>query len=212
MIGLVAAAAPVVVHLSSGVSTWEKVAAVFTAVGGIGAMLGGIFAWRAATASGRAARDAADALAASLKPNVHLACQPYYDPGQPDAQGPIEVRAVVVAPLSPGRLAGMAPATDVRLEFMLASGRHGSTTLAVLEPGSDIYGTNPPYINVVVGRPDEHWPPEGGDRVTATITYSDVRGVGRYRLSQSWLLHPSADVGVVSFRDPTEPMETRIRP
>ena len=70
----------------------------------------------------------------------------------------------------------------------------------------------PPYLSLFVGDPDEDWPPEGGDRVTATVTYSDVRGAGTYRLSQSWLLHPSDHVGVVSFRDPTEPTETRIRP
>jgi len=209
---VVAAAAPVVVHLSNEVSTWEKLAAIFTAVGGLGAMVGAIAAWRAATASGRAARDATDALAASLKPQVHLAFQQYFGPGRPDDVRPVEVRAVVVGPLSPGGLVGVAPATDVRLEFNLASGGHGSTTLAVLEPGGDIYAMQPPYLSVVVGDPDEHWPPDGGDRVTATVTYSDVRGAGRYRLSQSWLLHPSGEVGVVSFRDPTEPTEPRIRP
>jgi hypothetical protein len=209
---VVAAAAPVVVHLSSEVSTWAKVAAIFTAVGGLGAMVGALAAWRAASASGQAARDARDALATSVKPQVHLAFQQYFRPERPDDVRPVEVRAVVVGPLSPGGLAGVAPATDVRLEFNLASGGHGSATIAMLEPGSDIYGTQPPYLSLVVGHPDEDWPPEGGDRVTATVTYSDVRGAGTYRLSQSWLLHPSGDVGVVSFRDPTGPTETRIRP
>jgi hypothetical protein len=133
-----AAAAPVVVHLSSQVSTWTKVAAIFTAVGGLGAMVSAIAAWRAATASGRAARDATDALAASLKPQVHLAVQQYFTPQRPHTLGPVEVRAVVVGALSPGGLRAVAPATDVRLEYNLASGGHGSATLAVLEPGSDI--------------------------------------------------------------------------
>jgi uncharacterized membrane protein YdjX (TVP38/TMEM64 family) len=58
----------VTVHVSSGVSTWEKVAAVATALGGLGAMLGAIFAFLAARRSGQTAADARDALAASLKP------------------------------------------------------------------------------------------------------------------------------------------------
>jgi len=201
------AAAPVVVHLSTEVSTWEKVAAIFTAVGGIGAMLGAGAAWRAALASGQAARDAGDALAASLKPQVHLAFQQYGGGGSP-----VEVRAVVVGPLSPGGLTAVAPATDVRLEFSLASGAHDSTTLAVLEPGGGIYAMEPPYISVVVAHADDDWPPEGGDRVTATVTYSDVRGAATYRLSQSFDLWPSAEAGVVSFRNQTEPTETRVRP
>jgi hypothetical protein len=206
--GLIAAAAPVVVHISSEVGTWEKVAAIFTAVGGLGAMLGAIAAWRAASASGQAARDARDALAASLKPHVHLDFGQYGGA----AGSPVEARAVVIAPLSPAGLAGVAPATDVHLEFSLASGGHGSSTLAVLEPGSGTWAREPPYIAVVVGHPDEDWPPDGGDRVTATVTYSDVRGVGRYRLSKSYDLWPSGEAGLVSLRDPTEPTETRVRP
>jgi hypothetical protein len=144
--GQLLAAAPIVVHVGSQVSTWEKVAAIFTAVGGIGAMLGAGAAWRAASASGQAARDARDALATSLKPQVHLAFQQYAGP-----DSPVEVRAVVIAPLSPGGLAGVAPATDVRLEFNLASGGHGSASIAVLEPSGSIYGQQPPYLGLVVG-------------------------------------------------------------
>jgi hypothetical protein len=48
---------------------------------------------------------------------------------------PVEVRAVGIGPLSPGGLKGIPPATDVRLEFNLASGGHGSASEAALEPG-----------------------------------------------------------------------------
>jgi hypothetical protein len=201
------AAAPVVVRLSTQVNSWEKIAAIFTAVGGIGAMLGAGAAWRAALASGRAASDARDALATSLKPHVHLAFQQY---GGKDA--PVEVRAVVVGPLSAGGLAGVAPATDVRLEFNLASGGHGSASIAVLEPGGSIWAPEPPYLGLVVGHPGADWPPEGGDRVTATVTYSGVRVAATYRLSQSCDLWPSREAGVVSFRDLSEQSETRISP
>jgi hypothetical protein len=205
--GVTAAAAPVVLRASSDVSTWEKVAASFTAVGGLGAMVGAIAAWRAAISSGQAARDARDALAASVKPHVHLDFTQQRGTG-----GPVEARAMVVAPLSSAGVAGVAPATDVQVEFTLASGGHGSSTHAVLEPAGSIRSMDQPYAAVVVGHPDENWPPDGGDRITATVTYSDVRGVGRYRLTRSCDLWPSNEVGVVSFRDPSEPAETRIRP
>jgi hypothetical protein len=210
--GLLAATAkPVVVHVhvSNRISTWEKIAVVFTAIGGLGAMLGAGAAWRAASASGQAAHDARDALAESLKPHVQLEFGQY--PGGPGT--PVGVRAIVVAPLSPAGVVEGFPATEVLLEFNLASGGHGSETIAVLEPGGSAWPQGePPYIHVVVGKPDDTWPPDGGDRIAATITYSDVRGVERYQLSRSCVLWPSDTSGVVSFREMTEPDKTRIRP
>ncbi len=50
------------------ITTWEKVTAIATAVGGVGAMLGAGAAWLAARSSLQASRDARDALAASVKP------------------------------------------------------------------------------------------------------------------------------------------------
>jgi hypothetical protein len=67
-----------VAAVTTYVSTWEKVLVIATAVGGFGAMLGAIFAWLAARGSGQTARDARDALAASLKPQVHLVINSYY--------------------------------------------------------------------------------------------------------------------------------------
>lgn len=201
---VIAAASPVVVHVSTHLSTWENVAAIFTAVGGIGAAVSAFFSWRSASRSEATARDARDALAASLKPQMHLVFNQYRQPGH------AEVRAVVVAPLSPGGLAAVAPATDVRLEFSLASGGHGSASLAVLEPRGSDWAVDEPYLALVIREPDAEWPPEGGDRVTATVTYSDVRGAATYRLSRRCDLWPSGEPGVVSFRDLSEPTETRV--
>jgi hypothetical protein len=128
--GLVAAAAPVVVHVSSEVSTWEKVAAIFTAVGGLGAMVGALAAWRAASASGQAAREAREALAASLKPNIVLDFQ------QGDRSA--VARAVVVGPLMQGGVSGALPATDLRLEFNAASGRNGSEFRSIMQPNEEL--------------------------------------------------------------------------
>jgi hypothetical protein len=202
------AAAPVVVHLSNEVSTWEKVAAIFTAVGGIGAMVGAIFAWLAARRSGQTARDARDALAASLKPQVHLVISSYL--------GSIEVRAAVVGPLSPTGVAGVLPAADVRLQVNLSSGKQDCASIPRLEPSqSGSWVQHSPYLNVVIGEMTDDWPPEEGEHVTATVTFSDVRGVATYQKTTSVDLVRSEQPGgewAVSFQNPTEPIETRISP
>ena len=190
----------------NGISTWEKVTTIATAVGGLGAMLGAIFAWLAARSSVRASRDARDALASSLKPQVQL----FLLQGGP--KEPVVARAVVVGPLSPAGLAGVMPASDVVLEFNLASGRHGSNSIPVLEPNSSRWAREPPYLNVVVGEPSDVWPPPGGDKVKATVSFSDSRKVATYQQSVSADLHRSAEAGLVSFQNVTDPIETRITP
>jgi hypothetical protein len=198
---------------SNYVSTWEKVLVIATAVGGIGAMLSAIFSWLAARRSGQTARDARDALAASLKPQVHLLINQW--------DQSIEARAVVTGPLSPLGTAKLLPATDLHIEFSSATGKHGSASMATLEPNPSIWAQEPPYLNVVIGKVSDGWPPlEGGqpehDHVTANVTYSDVRGVGTYRQSMSVDLmryvEQQGGQWVVSFRNPTEPTETRITP
>ncbi len=188
------------------VSTWEKVAAIATAVGGVGAMLGAIAAWRAALSSSQAARDASDALAASLKPQVHLLVTQY------GGGEPVVARAVVVGALSPVGLAGVLPATDVRIQFNLASGNQGSASIPTLEPNGSSLAREPPYLNVVIGEPSDDWPPPEGDHVTATVSFSDMRGAARYQRSRSVDLRRSAESGLVSFQNDTEGTETRITP
>jgi hypothetical protein len=188
------------------VTTWEKVAATFTAVGGVGAMLGAGAAWRAASKSAEAARDARDALAASLKPQVQLFVTQY------SGDEPVVARAVVVGPLSPAGLAGVLPATDVLIQFNLASGKQGSASTPILQPNASFWAREPPYLNVVIGQPSDYWPPPDGDHVIVTVLFSDVRKAASYRLSQSMDLRRSADPAAVSFQNATEPTETRITP
>jgi hypothetical protein len=191
-----------------GVSTWEKVAAIFTAVGGIAAMFGAIAAWRAARASSQAAQDAKDALAASLKPQVQLIVNQFI--GEGDA---VEARAVVRGPLSPVGLVGVLPATDVAIQFNLTSGRQDSASMPILEPSASRFGREPPYLNVVIGQPSQEWPPPDGDHATVTVSYSDVRKVARYQQTQTVDLHraagPASGRGLVSFRNVEEGAEVR---
>jgi hypothetical protein len=193
------------------VSNWEKVTAVATAVGGVGAMLGAIAAWLAARKSSEASRDAKDALAASFKPQVMLTIT-QLPTDKPEAEPmPVFARAWVVGPLSPAGLAGVLPAADVQLEFTLASGRRGSSgPVTTLEPSGSRWGQQGPYLNVEIGRPTDDWPPPAGDRAVATVAYSDMRRVARYKKSMAVDLHPSGQPGLVSHRNVVEGPETRI--
>ena len=175
-------------------------------------MLGAIFAYLAARRSGRTAADARDALAASLKPEVHLTIGQYTESGE----SKIEARAAVLGPLSPMGLAGVMPAADVRLEITSTKGKRGSALLPSLEPSSN--GTliaNQPYLNVAVGQVTDAWPPDEGDHVTVTVTYSDRRGIGTYRKSISVDLGRSVQLGgerAVSQENLSETAETQIKP
>jgi hypothetical protein len=67
----------------------------------------------------------------------------------------------------------------------------------------------------VIGEKSDDWPPEEGEHVTATVTFSDLRGVATYRQTTSVDLRRSEQPGgewAVSFQNPTEPTETRITP
>jgi hypothetical protein len=56
---------------------------------------------------------------------------------------------------------------------------------AHLEPTGSRWPPAEPHVIVQIGNPDEDWPPPDGEHVTATVTYSDVRKVGRYQQSMS---------------------------
>ncbi len=106
----------------------------------IGGMLGAVAAWLAARSSSQAARDARDALAASLKPQVQLT----FD--QDGSGGPVLARAFVVGPLSPAGLEGVASASDVVLQFNTGSGRQGIRSIPTLEPGGSRLDDDSPHV------------------------------------------------------------------
>ena len=95
---------------------------------------------RAARESSQAARDATDALAASLKPQVHLVVNQYGGQGDP-----FVARAAVVGPLSPAGLAGVLPATDVLLQINLASGKQNSASIPTLDPNGSRWAMRDPH-------------------------------------------------------------------
>jgi hypothetical protein len=165
------------------VSYWVKITSIATAIGGLGAMFSAIYSYRSAQSSERAAKDAKDALAESLRPDVHLRFTQARDVvGTP---GAVVVRAVVLGPLSTAGLSAVLPAVDVRIDFNLASGVQGSGFTPFLEPGVSAYAEQPPYLNVNVREPSNDWPStERGDLLSATVTFSDGRL--RVRSRRAW--------------------------
>jgi hypothetical protein len=62
-----------------------------------------------------------------------------------------------------------------------------------------------------------HWPPPGGEYVTATVTYSDVRGAGTWRRSTSATLRrakdqPESPPFAISFLPGGEEDEVQLAP
>jgi hypothetical protein len=133
------------------VTTWDKLTSIFTGIGGIGAAIGGIAAWRAASASGAAAKEAREAIALTVRP--HLFVNVYQESHRTvSASGEVsewsnpEPFGPVMAYTAPDTGTALLPppgtwrAADVLLQFTLASGRQGSKSMPLLEP----MGAGPP--------------------------------------------------------------------
>ena len=108
----------------------------------------------------------------------------------------------------PGSTLSQDGATAVLLEVNLRSGKHDAVSSSALNPNDE--------LKLRIETSSDEWPPREGDYVTATVTYSDMRGACTYRLSRSADLRrpnePDASAaGQVSFLI-TEPTETRVSP
>jgi hypothetical protein len=187
-----------------GITTWEKVAAIATAVGGVGAAAGAVAAWRAALASDTASRDATDALAASLKPQVQLTFDQAVTSG--GTLGAVIARLFVAGPLSQAGLAEVHVCCRRPLGIHACERRHGSNSIALLEPGGSRMKPEGSLI-VTIGEPSDAWPPPDGDHVTATVTYSDVRGAAH--ISPHWIGRP-ASASVRCERSATPSLLSRL--
>lgn len=192
----------------AAVADWIIAAgATGSAVGGIGFALaaGARAAWNATSASRDASKQSRDALALALRPDMQVEINQWGARPTIDALAPPSARAWVL---------GDRPAANVLLEVRLASGGAASRSVELLEnvqlgPGyrGARYGRDVPTLEVVIAEADDDWPPPGGDHVTASVTFSDVRRVSEYRLSMEADLHRAAGRGrgLVSFQNVTEP-------
>ena len=143
------------------------------ALGGVGAAAGAIAATVAARSSFRAAAEARDAVALTVRPSVEAWVGQWEGAGSP-AAARVWVR---------GRASSWA-ATDVLVQFTLASGKTGSTNIGLLEPNYDpgVFPERQPFLNLNIATMDEDWPPPGGEPVDVVVLFSDVRRAARYRL------------------------------
>lgn len=144
------AAKPVVVHVSTGLSSWEKAVAVGGIVAGVGAAISAFFSWLSGRRSEATGRDARDALAASLKPNLVLDIDQVYEPHG------VGARVLVVGPMMQGGLSTALPASDLLLEFNLRSGKHRSVSSSLLSPNDE--------LKLRIEDSSGAWPPPEGDR------------------------------------------------
>jgi hypothetical protein len=193
----------------AAVADWIIAAGVIgSAVGGIGFALGAgaRAAWKAAGASLEASKQSRYALAFALRPDMQLEINQW---------GPHSTIPGVMAPPSARAwVLGDWPAVNVLVEVRLVSGRAASRSVQLLEnvqwgPGTHgaRYGSDLPRLEVPIAEADDDWPPPGGDHVTASVTFSDVRRVSEYRLAMEADLHRPAGGGrgLVSFQNVTEP-------
>ncbi len=151
-------------------------------VGGIGAALAAWAAWQAAVNSSRAATEARDAMAMAVRPSVEVWVDQWDGPASA-ASARVWVQGAV----------SDWPATDVLMQFRLASGGTGSTSTKVLEPLYTRLPRELPYLSIDIGQPTEQWPPQEGDHVDIVVLFSDIRHGASYRLTTSSDLQRYAD-------------------
>ena len=169
-------------------------------VGGLGAASAAVAAWRAALSSARAAIEAREAMALAVRPSVEVWAAQWGGPESP-ASARVWVQGAVCD----------WPATDVVLQFALASGKRGSTSIKLLEP---LYegSSDRPFMNIDIEQPSDTWPPPGGDRLEITVLFSDTRHAASYRITASADIRRYAEGGTALSVVITEPSKIERLP
>lgn len=147
----------------------EVVVAVSTVLAGFGAAVGAIAAWKAASASLEASRDAREALALGVRPSLRVDFGTAYE-GETSRTG--------VMLWNVGRF----DATDIAVEAVRRDGRRVEGRLERLVPGTT--GEHQvPAVVVVADESERH--ASGFDVVRSiTVRYSDERRIARYETTQ----------------------------
>ncbi len=170
-------------------------------IGGLGALVGGLgaasaaaAAWRAAVSSSHAAIEAREAMALAVRPSVEVWTAQWGGP-----ESPASARVWVQGAVSDW------PATDVLLQFGLASGKRGSTSTKLLEPLYAGSPQNPPFLHIDIEQPSDTWPPPGGDHLEIMVLFSDMRHAASYRITASADIRRYAEGGTALAVVITEP-------
>jgi hypothetical protein len=184
--------------------------AIGSAIGGLGAFGSAYYSYRSSTKSADAAREANEAMALTIKPTLKITVGQWgLDPQQPN---PVGARVVVIGP-GPWGNGSSWPATNVQIQFTLASGRQGSRSIDVLEPNPTPprWGARePPYLHVPIGEISGDWPPPDGDRIDVVVLFDDARQARTYRQTMAAVLRGVGDPRGLSVEILEEPRAESI--
>jgi hypothetical protein len=168
--------------LIAATSGWTIVGAVGAAVGGLGAAAGALAAWRAASASRATGRDAMEALGLALAPVLsgEAGISPKDDGSE---TGTCEVRVM--------NISTQFNATKLHFEARFHDGFRVDDRLETLAAGS-VWTVAMRVIGMPPGGP---LPTEAGE--SATLRYSDERGIIRYEIQFGFFGRNNPDGSVV---------------
>lgn len=158
------------VSLTLEADTWQAIGALGSMVGAIAAAFGARAAWRAAAAAQTTSRDAMEALAVGMQPEVWADFYP-----ESLSQG-----AGMPWPWRMGlgiRNSARWPASDVSIDVEFADGTHvreSHELLDTMNVDGDLY--------TVLRDVTSTWPTTEWEPVTAVVRFSDQRGIARYEL------------------------------
>lgn len=181
--------------MPADVSTWEKVAAAFTAVGGIGAAVSAYFSAVSSRASQATSRDAREALAVGIRPRPGYFIQTAGDP----PAGGFRWVAVIDNDSEWG-------ATDLEFEFRFRDGRVVRDRAERLAP--EARGGREWRVvlgDAQVGQPMEKF----ADR--AVLRFDDERGLARYEILTIYNFTETRKGNIVTQGYGPERHEERIR-
>lgn len=155
-------------------SHWEVITAVGTAIGGLGAAVGAVAAWKAAAASRATSHDALEALAIGIEPSVHMALN--QEPRDANVPMPSPTRLTLNV-----RNSGRWPASEVDIAITLADGEVMRSDHELLDTMAQDGDINLPIRDVT-----STWPPhDQAEPLSTVIRYSDIRGIARYEQSMT---------------------------
>lgn len=164
--------------------SWEAVSALAAAGGAIAAAVGSVAAWRAASASRATSRDALEALAVGIRPQLVI---DFDGVARANADGEPPPGALVAEVSSISDWA----ATDLRLEVRFRDGRLVHRTTERLAPSSVGTGVEGRAWTVAID------PGEPADRApeSAALRFSDERRIARYEITVGFFFNEDAQQG-----------------
>jgi len=162
----------------------EWIVAGAAVVGGIGSAAGGIFAWRAAVASGRTAREARDALAHAIAPDPKVELHVFATDDATPSAGDVSVFARVIN-------LDRWPAASLELRVRFADGEPVARRRDQLDP----FAPDGPTWWEPLRAVTSEWPPAEPEPIEVTLRYADSRDLTRYEQAMTATLRSTGASG-----------------